>query len=193
MEYIRSEVNSIGALNAELEKIETALDDKLGTESTGPRIMHADLDMNANQILNLGTPTAPTDPVRLQDIPDLVNQAGGALYVGEAAPATPFQGLRWYNPTLPATFVYYVDGDSGQWVEEAHEGVDGGLRIDLSETALPIKGSTLPFNFKEITSSSLPSPAVNAGSFLSLSDRGYKLAYSNGTNWLFVATDAIVS
>ena len=132
MEYIRSEVNSIGALNAELEKIETALDDKLGTRSTGPRVMHADLDMNSNQLLNVPVPVDPTDVVRLQDLPDLVAAAQGANYVGETAPETAFQGMRWYNPSLPATFVYYIDGDSGQWVEEAHEGIDGALRSDLA-------------------------------------------------------------
>lgn len=42
------------------------------------------------------------------------------------------QGFRWYNPTVPATYIYYNDGDSGQWVEEASQGVDGALRNDLA-------------------------------------------------------------
>lgn len=46
----------------------------------------------------------------------------GINYVGETAPVVAFEGMRWYNPLLPATFVYYVDEDSAQWVEEAHEG-----------------------------------------------------------------------
>lgn len=147
MEYIRSEVNSIGALNAELEKIEASLDDKVGTRSTGPRVMHADLDMNSNQLLNVPAPVSPTDVVRLQDIPDLVAASQGANYVGETAPVSAFQGMRWYNPSLPATFVYYVDGDSGQWVEEAHEGIDGGLRADLGVPAERVGNRvTRPFN-----------------------------------------------
>lgn len=78
MEYIRSEVNSIGALNAELEKIETALADKLGTESTGPRTMNADLDMNSNQLLNLAAPQSPTDPIRKQDLDAYFMESIGA-------------------------------------------------------------------------------------------------------------------
>jgi hypothetical protein len=132
MEYIRSEVNSLGALNAELEKIEVALDDKLSTEATGPRIMHADLDMNSNQILNLPAPSSPTEPVRVQDIPALVDQAQGANYIGETAPTAVFNGLRWFNPAVPTTYVWYQDSDSGQWVEETAQGVDGLLRQELA-------------------------------------------------------------
>lgn len=28
------------------------------------------------------------------------------------------QGIRWFNPDLPATFIFYNDGVSSQWVEE---------------------------------------------------------------------------
>lgn len=55
-----------------------------------------------------------------------------AQYVGETQPEFGFQGMRWYNPSAPATYVFYYDGDSGQWVQEAHEGVDGALRSDLT-------------------------------------------------------------
>lgn len=72
MEYVRQEVNNLGALNAELEKIEVALGNKLGTESTGPRVMHSDLDMNSNQILNLPAPRDGTEPARLQDVISLI-------------------------------------------------------------------------------------------------------------------------
>lgn len=56
---------------------------------------------------------------------------GAGTVVSETQPQNPRQGMRWLNMSLPAIFVYYVDNDSGQWVEEAHEGVDGGLRSDL--------------------------------------------------------------
>lgn len=142
MEYIRSEVNSLGALNAELEKIEVALDSKLSTEATGPRVMTADLDMNSNQVLNLPVPSSPTDPVRLGDLPELLGEIQGANYVGVTPPASVFNGLRWFNPSVPTTYVYYVDGDSGQWVEETAQGVDGKLRQDLAavDSIVPIGG-----------------------------------------------------
>ena len=57
----------------------------------------------------------------------------GANYIGETAPTSGlYVGFRWYNPSQPASYVYYVDGDSGQWVEEASQGIDGALRDDLA-------------------------------------------------------------
>lgn len=137
---------SLSKINDQFNKIETYINDKvLSRDSDGnANAMSEDLDMNSNQILNLPTPSAPTDPVRLQDIPNLVTAAQGANYVGETAPLTAFQGMRWYNPVLPATFVYYVDGDSGQWVEEAHEGVDGALRSDLQDVNSTVSIAGVP-------------------------------------------------
>lgn len=134
MEYIRSEVNSLGALNSELEKIEQALDTKVGTESTGPRVMHADLDMNSNQILNLPFPTTPTQPVRVVDLPQLVQATPQIDYVGEVQPTEPFVGMRWYNPSVPTTYVYFDDGTSQQWVQEPTSSLDGQLRQDLASS-----------------------------------------------------------
>ncbi len=56
------------------------------------------------------------------------------LYIGDVPPPFAFSGLRWYNPSVPATYVYYVDVNSGQWVEEAAQAVDGALRLDLAAT-----------------------------------------------------------
>lgn len=58
---------------------------------------------------------------------------GAGTVVSETQPQNPRQGMRWLNMSLPAIFVYYVDNDSGQWVEEAHEGIDGALRSDLQD------------------------------------------------------------
>lgn len=140
MEYTRSEVNSLGALNAELEKIETALDSKVSTEASGPRVMHADLDMNSNDILNLPAPSAPTSPVRLQDIPNLVDQATGANYVGTTPPTAAFKGMRWYDPSVPTTYVYDTTNDVGSWIEEPVQSLDGDLRTDLSAGTADIAG-----------------------------------------------------
>lgn len=83
----------------------------------------------------------------------------GRTIVSETQPPISYgaQGIRWYNPSLPATFIYYVDGDSGQWVEEAHEGVDGALRSDLqnanstvSIAGVPAKDLVSRANFKTL-------------------------------------------
>lgn len=69
-----------------------------------------------------------------------------AQYVGETQPEFGFQGMRWYNPSAPATYVFYYDGDSGQWVQEAHEGVDGALRSDLASPSSTVPIAGVPAN-----------------------------------------------
>lgn len=91
----------------------------------------------------LTTEDADFSPVGWQ----IYTVGSGRTIVSETQPPVSYgeQGMRWYNPSLPATFIYYVDGDSGQWVEEAHEGIDGGLRADLAlaTSTVPVAGAPL--------------------------------------------------
>ena len=64
---------NLGKINANFVKIEEALDNKVlfrdnTATPTEPNQMEQAIDMNGNSLLNLPTPTAPTNPVRLQDI-----------------------------------------------------------------------------------------------------------------------------
>ena len=64
---------NLGKINANFVKIENALTNNVlfrdATGSTaGPNQMVQDIDMDSQSILNLPTPTAPTNPVRLQDL-----------------------------------------------------------------------------------------------------------------------------
>lgn len=66
---------NLGKINANFVKIENALTNNVlfrdATGSTaGPNQMVQDIDMDSQSILNLPTPTAPTNPVRLQDLGD---------------------------------------------------------------------------------------------------------------------------
>lgn len=58
----------------------------------------------------------------------------GITIVSETQPSTQFQrqGVRWFNPTTPATYTFYEDGTSGQWLEEGTASPDGRLREDLA-------------------------------------------------------------
>lgn len=70
---------------------------------------------------------------------------GSGSVVSETQPVNPREGMRWFNPSVPAIYVYYYDGDSGQWIEEMTQGVDGALRSDLgvlpSDVGIHIKQS----------------------------------------------------
>ncbi len=67
--------------------------------------------------------------------------ASGSV-ISETAPSNPRAGMRWFNPSVPVMYIYYVDGDSGQWVEEASQSTDGALRDDLGavDSTVPIAG-----------------------------------------------------
>jgi hypothetical protein len=45
--------------------------------------------------------------------------ADSATVISETAPNAPFEGMRWYKPSDPATYIYYIDVDGGQWVQES--------------------------------------------------------------------------
>lgn len=42
---------------------------------------------------------------------------GAKVYVSVSPPAAPTNGLLWFNPANALTFIWYDDGDSGQWVQ----------------------------------------------------------------------------
>lgn len=133
---------SLSKINDQFNKIESYINDKvLSRDSDGnANAMSEDLDMNSNQILNLPAPTAPTAPVRLGDIPDLVKQTQGANYVGETAPESAFKGMRWYDPSVPTTYVYDTTNGVGSWIEEPVQSLDGDLRTALSAGTADIAG-----------------------------------------------------
>lgn len=45
--------------------------------------------------------------------------ADAATVISETAPNAPFEGMRWYKPSDPATYIYYIDVDGEQWVQES--------------------------------------------------------------------------
>lgn len=69
------------------------------------------------------------------------------VVISETEPANPRQGMRWFNLSEPRLYVYYEDVDSGQWVEESTQGIDGSLRADLADVGslVPIAGVPAKF------------------------------------------------
>lgn len=45
---------------------------------------------------------------------------GGSDYVQEIVPEGNIrQGAKWYKPSIATSFIWYQDGDSGQWIQES--------------------------------------------------------------------------
>lgn len=57
-------------------------------------------------------------------------------YIQEELPVGVIKdGARWYVPSEATTYIYYVDVDGGQWVEEAVQSAEGTLREELSSSS----------------------------------------------------------
>ena len=59
---------SVEKLNNNFSTIETAFENTLSRNGETPNNMQAELDMDGNRIINVGTPVDPTDAVRLVDL-----------------------------------------------------------------------------------------------------------------------------
>ncbi len=59
--------------NANMDRVETALQNTLSRDGSTPNDMEANLDMGDHRIINLGEPVNPNDAVRLQDITDIIS------------------------------------------------------------------------------------------------------------------------
>lgn len=77
--HINAGYRSVQKLNQNLDVIDTAFDNTLSRDGTGPNFMEAELDMNGNKIINLGPPTNDSDAVRLIDIAGSSSGGGGVV------------------------------------------------------------------------------------------------------------------
>lgn len=68
--------------------------------------------------------------------------------ISATAPSTPQNGDMWFNSTDGVTYMYYVDGDSSQWIEVG--GVNGQAPElnELSDVTItsPSDGDILVYN-----------------------------------------------
>lgn len=75
----------VTAINNNNALIETALENTLSRDGTSPNQMTADLDMNSKRVYNLPEATADTEPVRLGEFNDWVDDMDAAVANAQAA------------------------------------------------------------------------------------------------------------
>jgi hypothetical protein len=87
---LANQQSAINQINTNSEAIEEALEKTLSRDGTSPNEMEADLDMNSNRILNLPEAVDDTEPVRLGDLEDLVEElAASETFIGPEGPEGP--------------------------------------------------------------------------------------------------------
>ena len=55
----------------------------------------------------------------IKDVAESIKGLPVISYIGDAPPTKPLNGAEWYCTTDGRTYVWYVDNDSGQWVESS--------------------------------------------------------------------------
>lgn len=106
------DASMLTSINSNNTAIENALENTLSRDGTSPNTMGADLDMDGNSILNLPTATAASEPVRLDQVEELVPD----IFVQNSAPATSGpDGSLWIDADSTDIDLYRLA--SAAWVD----------------------------------------------------------------------------
>ena len=114
-------------------------DDAVNDYQDGAILKEKNLDDSYDQALMIleevedGYVTGPSTKIE-----DLIQVGQGASFVQEERPSDPvIDGVRWYKPSEATTYVWYMDDDSGQWIEEnpsvAEAGIHSALTSELTD------------------------------------------------------------
>lgn len=70
---LQNEATAVTAINSNSAILTTAVNNTLSRDGTSPNQMSAELDMNSNRIINLPAPGSSHEPIRLEDITDIIS------------------------------------------------------------------------------------------------------------------------
>lgn len=73
---LTNQASAIATINANNALLETAMENTLSRDGTTPNTMTADIDLNSNQVINLGTPTNNTDAATKQYVDSEISGTG---------------------------------------------------------------------------------------------------------------------
>lgn len=103
---------AVTAINSNNTAVETAMEKTLSRDGTAPNEMEADLDMNDNRILNLALAVSSTEPVRLDQVNDLIAQ----IFAQSDEPSTDVpDGSLWIDTGSDTKDLYIMD--AGVWTD----------------------------------------------------------------------------
>ena len=140
---------NVNRINSNFQALEDIINNKLLSRNPEgePNSLQDLIDMNSNRIINLPEPENDSEPVTLGSVQQFVDRATGANIVSETIPTQGLrQGLRWYKPSDAVTYVYYIDTDGAQWIEEPVQSAEGTLREELAAVGSTVLISGIPAN-----------------------------------------------
>lgn len=109
---LSNDTTAVATINANNALIEAAMDSALFRSGTAPNFMEANLDMNSNRILNLGSPGTDNEPLRLGDLDGYL----GTLETGVFTLATQGQAEVGTNNTSVMTALRTAQAINAQFM-----------------------------------------------------------------------------
>lgn len=183
---------------------DTDVDGMMAAYSAGSSIRSLDLNNNHEQLL-----------FHAQEIE---NRETNRFFTGTTPPTNPVAGAVWFEPVSGRSYVYYVDIDSGQWVESnpafsvgdlsnvsltglTDTNIAGNANISQSKLNLAITNSEVAANAAiaqsklatlSISNANIPSNAAIAQSKLATLSIGASELESNAVTNVKVASNAAI-
>lgn len=182
---LQNETSAITTINNNNAATETALENTLSRDGTSPNAMNAVLDMNSNRIINLPTPVANTEPLRVIDAVNLagltitpetaasilsklitVDGSGSAL---DADLLDGVQGSAYLQTANLLTAITAIDGAGSGIDADTLDGISSASFLQVS--AFPTQLAS-PTNWPAVSS-------ISAGTTLTSTSHGVTV-YANG-------------
>lgn len=186
---LQNDTSATTDLNTNSAAITTAMNNTLSRDGTSPNQMNANLDMNANHILNLPTPTSNFDPVRLIDATTL--GSGGTITInplpvgGTAGQALVKNSNTNFDATWSAALGTVINGGTGNSTLLAHSLLLGEGTSPVGQLATNVPGTVLTCNPGSdpvfSTTPTLGNVGVNTGTLTLATSAAGNIIVSPGT------------
>ena len=145
-------------------------------------------DEDSSQWVEMSNPAI--GPVGAQGVQGIQGEVGlpGKFITSSTAPEDPENGDVWFNTTTGVILVYYVDEDSGQWVESGYPVFGPTISLDgLTDTNIPYPSDGDSLIYDSASGKWInETPATTLGSLTDVAivspNNGDALVYDSSTN-----------
>ncbi len=203
LQDVNSGYQAMTKVNANNDKIEEAFENTVSRDGTGPNQMEAPLDLNGNPVINLGSPTSPTDAARWADVLEVVEVTGTpvpSMTGNEGKVLTTDGSVLVFDDVQPAALPLFTTTNPGAVPEST---TDTGSQVltdagwatkadaDLPElTAVNVFEAAQVHEVVNLTySSSLPIDTELGNNYHVLLEGGVTFTFDNevnGTNFILI-------
>lgn len=182
-------------INSNNAAIETAMENTLSRDGTGPNQMNANLDMNGYKVSNLAAPTAASDAARLVDLTNSYNLQAAPSPVGQSGKALVSNGtILTYSTVLDGSVLNASNLTSGT-VPDARFPATlpaiGGVNLTTLNATNLSTGTVNVARLPAVVARTDTAANFTVSLQISSNDVGYRdvVAVSSSTNYAITSSD----